>query len=282
MSIKEYRNQFNKNGIVLISNFFDEEFLNKSIDRFDEIFSGNFETNVLPDKVKWLKNREPESLPRSMCNIWKSDRVVASLTLDIRMAELAAKLMNWKGVRLNQDNIFWVPVGVGSTGFHQDNSYQDWHEPGGVITGWVALNDIDENGASLEYAIGSHKWKLSKRIENFRQPLNYKSDLIKTFNSSKEKSLVLKKIPMKKGDVLFHHGNIWHGSNYNNSKNDRKSVSTHYMNIDSVFSGKYKSPMFNHYKLHNSNIMLEDFFPILWDYNNNRSKFLESYLEINH
>ena len=85
--------------------------------------------------------------------------------------------MKWPGTRANQDNIFWVPPGSGTTGFHQDNSYQDWHLPDGIITCWIALSDTLVDGGTLEYVSGSHKWSLNPRIKKFTSPSNYREEL---------------------------------------------------------------------------------------------------------
>ena len=42
--------------------------------------------------------------------------------------------------------------------FHQDNPYQDWHDSsGGVITAWIALEEVTKEMGGLEFAVGSHR-----------------------------------------------------------------------------------------------------------------------------
>ena len=54
MISEEEINRFHEDGFLIIEDFLDEEVLQKAIPRFETIFSGEFETGVVPDKVKWL------------------------------------------------------------------------------------------------------------------------------------------------------------------------------------------------------------------------------------
>jgi len=271
--------QFHEDGFLIFKNFLDGSLLEKAIRRFDPIFSGEFETGVLPDKIKWLKGRDPEGIPRSMCNVWKADRMLANVTLAEKIGMVAAKLMGWPGTRCNQDFIMWVPPGAGTVCFHQDNSYQDWFSPGDIITCWVALEGTAAEAGTLEYVRGSHKWPLGPRVEQFSAPNNYRAELEEAAQEVGEKiDIVPVEIP--KGGAAFHHGNLWHGSNYNQSKKSRYSISSHCMSSESEFHPTIPSPMFNHYKKFNDLTMEESFFPILWTEDGHRSSFLKEYLKV--
>tara|TARA_B100001250_G_C19816280_1_gene798619 strand:- start:5103 stop:5948 length:846 start_codon:yes stop_codon:yes gene_type:complete len=278
ISSKDLEN-FNNNGFISFEKFINLDLIESAISRFGHIFRGDFETGVQPDKIKWMEGKSYDrTKPRSMCNIWKSDIAIARITLNKKIGEVAAKLMNWSGTRLNQDNIFWVPPGAGTTGFHQDNSYQDWHQPDGIITCWIALSDTIINGSTLEYVLGSHKWQLSPRIKKFTSPKNYRQEL-DIFAKKYKKNIEITPLKIPAGGASFHHGRIWHGSNYNYSNLSRYALSTHCMTSVSEFNPKIKSPVFNHYKKFDSLKMDENFFPILWSNNGYRSLFLKNYLK---
>ena len=271
--------QFHEDGFLIFKNFLDGSLSEKAIRRFEPIFSGEFETGVLPDKVKWLKGRDPENVPRSMCNVWKADRIMANITLAEKIGIVAAKLMGWPGTRCNQDFIMWVPPGAGTVCFHQDNSYQDWFNPGDVITCWIALEGTAAEGGTLEYVRGSHKWPLSPRVEQFSAPENYRAELEEAAQEVGEKIEIVP-VEIPKGGASFHHGKLWHGSNYNQSKKSRYSISSHCMSSESEFHPTIPSPMFNHYKKFNDLTMEESFFPILWTEKGYRSSFLNEYLNV--
>ena len=93
-------------------------------------------------------------------------------------------------------------------------------------------------------------------------------------NKKKIQSMVL-----KKGSLVFHHGKTWHGSGFNKSNNDRISLSIHFMDGNSKFHPKIKSPYFNHYKIFGSLKMEESFFPITWSRKKKVSKFIKNYIK---
>ncbi len=268
--------QFNRDGFILFDEFIDRNEVNRALGRFDDIFDGKFETGVLPDKVKWLKGRDPEGVPRSMCNIWKADRVLAKVVLAEQIGRAAALLMGWQGTRCNQDFIMWVPPGAGTICMHKDNSYQDWHTPGGIITCWIALSETKAEGGTLEYVRGSHKWPAAPRVKQFAAPENYREELDEAAAALGEKVDIVP-VVLPPGGVAFHHGNIWHGSDYNKSPRDRYSISTHCMNAQSMFHPTIPSPMFSHYKRFGDLALDESFFPILWGRNGERSQFIDNY-----
>ena len=269
--------RFNEEGFLIFENFLDADLTRSAIQRFEPIFCGEFETGVLPDKVKWLKGRDPDGVPRSMCNIWKADRGLAKLALSEKIGRVAAEIMGWPGTRCNQDFIMWVPPGAGTISFHQDNSYQDWFKPGEIITCWIALADTAAEGGTLEYVKGSHKWPLGPRIEQFAAPENYRTELDEAARKVGEEIEIVP-VEVPGGGAAFHHGKLWHGSNYNQSPKSRCSISTHCMSSEAEFHPTISSPMFNHYKKFNDLSMEESFFPILWTNNGRRSSFLKDYL----
>ena len=274
---KKDRDIFFKNGYLTIKNVVDVKLLKKVESNYRKIFSGTYSTGVVPDKIKWKQNRDPNNIPRSLCNVWKSDISVAKIVLLKEISKIAGQLMGWKSTRLNQDSLIWVSPGSGCVNYHQDNPYQDWHTPGGVITCWIPLTDTKNNSAPLEFLEGSNKFKMSNRLENFYTQKNYRHIDKKNFN--KKNNLKIKPHELKKGSVSFHHGRTWHGSGFNKTKKDRVALSIHFMDGKSKFHTKIKSPYFNHYKKFGSILMEESFFPITWSKNSYRSEFIKGYLK---
>jgi ectoine hydroxylase-related dioxygenase (phytanoyl-CoA dioxygenase family) len=274
---KENRNIFFKNGFLTIDNIVDVKLLRKVEKNYKKIFSGAYSTGVVPDKIKWKQNRDPNNIPRSLCNVWKSNVDVAKIVLLKEISKIAGKLMGWESTRLNQDSLIWVTPGSGCVNYHQDNPYQDWHTPGGVITCWIPLSDTTSDSATLEFLAGSNKLKMSKRLENFYAKKNYRYINKNFFN--KRNNFKIEPLVLKEGSVSFHHGKTWHGSGFNKTKKDRVALSIHFMNGKSKFHKKIKSPYFNHYKKFDSTTMEESFFPITWSENSYRSLFIKKYLK---
>lgn len=271
------KNKFLEEGFFEIKNFFKKKELIDIKKRYKKIFEGNYSTGVVPDKIKWVKGRDKNNIPRSLCNVWKSDKSVAKVVLSKKLGKAVAYFGGWKSSRLNQDSLIWVVPNAGTVAFHQDNPYQDWHEPGGVITAWIPLEDTKKDGGTLEYLIGSHKKGLSGRLDKFYSNKEYRNISKKSLKNSKDYKRHF--VCLKAGSLCLHHGNMWHGSGYNKTKKNRISLSIHFMDGKSKFHTKKKSPYFNHYKFVGSTKMSEDFFPITWSKSKNKKYFINKYLK---
>jgi ectoine hydroxylase-related dioxygenase (phytanoyl-CoA dioxygenase family) len=259
---KEQKLFFDTNGFIEIKNVINKNLLKTIKKKYKKIFDGVYETGVVPDKIKWVKGRDPNNIPRSLCNVWKSDNDVKKLVTSKIIGQYAAELSGWKKTKLNQDSLIWVVPKAGVVSFHQDNPYQDWHTPGGVITAWIPLTKTSKNSATLEYLLGSHKNKTSKRLGSFYSIKDYQKidpKLLKNQENYKRHY-----VEVDEGTIVFHHGNIWHGSGFNKTSHERISISVHYMNGSSRFSKKIKSPYFNHYKLDKKIIIDNSFFPNIY------------------
>lgn len=275
--VKNKVTEFRKNGFIIFDDVIKKTDLNRIRGKYKKIFEGKYETGVVPDKIKWIKGRDPNNVPRSVCNAWKSDLDIANVVLSEDIGYLAAVLSGWKSTRLNQDSLIWVVPKAGTVAFHQDNPYQDWHVPGNVITAWIPLEDTSKNGATLEYLAGSHKFGSSKRLDKFFTNKSYRYIDRKFLKN--QKSFKRFFVSAKKGSVVFHHGDIWHGSGFNMTTKDRISLSIHFMDGKSKFDKKIKNPHFNHYKLLDSQKMDESFFPITWSQIKKNVKFKNKYLK---
>lgn len=274
--LKINTSKFNKDGFIEIPDVFNIQELSKVKSKYKKIFEGQYSTGVVPDKIKWIRGRDKNNIPRSLCNVWKSDYDVAKIVMSRKLGKIISKLTNWKSVKLNQDSLIWVTPGAGTVAFHQDNPYQDWHTPGGVVTAWIPLNNTTQSSATLEYLVGSHKEKISKRLSKFYSNKDYrKIDKSLLKNSDKFQRHF---VALKAGSISVHHGNMWHGSGYNKTSKDRISISIHFMDGSSKFHKKIKSPYFNHYKINKNNKMVESFFPTTWSNAKNKKYFLKEYL----
>ena len=265
----EHLNQFKKNGFLILKNFFSKNKLKNFISISKDLFEGIYSTGIAPDRDKWNKNKK-SSIPRQLCNVWKSSKDFQKVILNKHIGEIAAKLMGWSGVKIGQDSLIWVPKKKGGVSMHQDNPYQDWHSSGSTITCWIALTDVDQNNSGLQFLKGSHVYGKDKTIKNFFNGKNFTH----TIKDRKFKNFEKISIEGKAGTISFHHGNIWHGSNVNNSNNDRISISIHLIPASSKYSKNVNHSIYSRYKKFNSTEMDENYFPILWTKNGSRSNFL--------
>src|SRR5579864_2651346 len=82
--------------------------------------------------------------------------------------------MGYRGVRLLQDNVIWKPPATKSLGMHQDGAFADYLVPSEMITCWIALDDTQAGGGTLEFARGSHLWpRQAKNRGEFHAPADW-------------------------------------------------------------------------------------------------------------
>lgn len=263
--------QFNEDGFVVVDNFLDAKSIAAARNRFEKLFSGEFETGIQPDEWNWRQGRDSDLLTRQICNAWKSDRTIASIVLRSDLGQICATLRGWPGARINQDNVIWKPPAAGALGFHQDESYQSWISPAQMITCWMTLDDTRAEQGTIEYVRGSHRWHLADPIAQFHNPDDPLHDLHKAA-SQVNAEVDIVPIVVNAGAAVFHHGRTWHGSRANIGTGMRRSVVAHCMSCDSVFNPSSVSPVYSRYKRVNDNEMDESFFPIIWHQSGYRSQ----------
>ncbi len=266
---------FEQNGYLLIPDFNPRDQIEIVTNRFESLFRGEFETGLQPDEWNWREGVSPPDLTRQICNGWKSDTAIAKLVTNEKVGEICALLMNWPGARINQDNVIWKPGGSKPLGFHQDDSYQNWIEPSSMISCWMALDDTRKHGGTIEYARGSHRWPVQTKTFTFHGPSDYHEGLKYSANQLGIDTYTIDQLEVKKGDVVFHHGRIWHGSEANQLDIPRRSVVSHCMSSEAQFHPENKSPIYNRYKKFDSLLMDESFFPITYSRKGYRSPFLD-------
>ncbi len=99
---------------------------------------------------------------------------------------------------------------------HQDNYY--WGVKGSnALTLWIALDNSNKNNGCVHYYDGSHKYGILKHEASFA-----KGSSQKISNINFLKKFKISYPQLQPGDVLVHHSLVVHGSQRNNSKNNRR------------------------------------------------------------
>ncbi|MGD2173003.1 MAG: phytanoyl-CoA dioxygenase family protein, partial [Gammaproteobacteria bacterium] len=169
--------RFDVDGFLLVDRLIDPERIPRLHQAFEDLFHGRFETGVRPDEVNWQAGTSDPSLSRQICNGWKADREIARVVLDESLGEAIAGLAGWSGTRIMIDNVIWKPPATRSLGFHQDNAYLSWFNPGEILTCWIALDDTRADGGTIEFVRGSHRWQLGKPEGEFHAPDDYRKPM---------------------------------------------------------------------------------------------------------
>jgi len=272
---------FNRDGFVVVPSVLDETSLHHARQRFEKLFTGQYQTGVQPDEWNWRSGRDDPTLTRQICNAWKSDLTIASIVLREDIGAACAELRQWPGARINQDNVIWKPPGTKALGFHQDDSYQDWIVPSEMMTCWITLDDTKADQGTIEYVRGSHRWPVSQPVTQFHAPDDPLADMQLAADVAGETADIVP-IEVAAGCAVLHHGRTWHGSRSNDGAAERRSVVAHCMSSNSKFHEQNKSGVYSRYKMQNTLEMDESFFPVIWRADGYRSQWLTTYLEDEH
>lgn len=265
---------FGRDGFVIVEGVLDAEAVEAARARFEPLFAGRFETGLQPDEWNWRADTGAPEATRQICNAWKSDRVVASIVLREDIGRACARLRDWPGARINQDNVIWKPPGTRPLGFHQDDSYQDWIVPGEMMTFWITLDATRAEQGTIEYARGSHRWPLSPPIAQFHAPDDPLADLRAAATAAGVAEPEIVPIEVAAGDAVIHHGRTWHGSRANRGRHPRRSLVAHCMSSAARFHPSNVSPIYGRYRRRGSEEMDESFFPVLWREDGYRTAWL--------
>lgn len=174
-----------------------------------------------------------------LINIWQSNQLFKALVTSTVLGAAVVKLMGWEscGCRVAQDQVWIKPPFSGPLSYHRDTPYIDF-DPKEVCTAWIPFGALNEKCGTLEYCAGSHLWNCSKRgSANQFYSSDYKALLRSAAKESGEAinldSHIYSVLPQL-GGCSFHNGNIWHGSDCNNSTEWRCGIGIHFVRGDAV------------------------------------------------
>lgn len=274
----EQRAAFERDGFLIVEEgFVDQPAVELLRERFERLFAAEYETGIRPDEVNWVAGRDPEDRTRQICNGWKADPWIAAQVLSERTGRLAAELMGWDGVRIDQDNCIWKPPGTKSLGMHQDGSYLDYLVPPEMITCWIALDDTSSEAGTITYAAGSHRWpRTAENRGEFHAPADWLAPVRRALPEGED--LRLAPIEVKAGGASFHHHNTFHGSGPNTASVHRRAVISHLVPAAAEFHPTHVDPVYSRYRRVGDTTMDESFFPIVWTRDGRRSGWLETEL----
>ncbi|KAG8142567.1 putative Phytanoyl-CoA dioxygenase peroxisomal protein, partial [Naja naja] len=112
---------------------------------------------------------------------------------------------------------------------HQDLHYFPFRPADRIVCAWTAMQNVDRTNGCLVVLPGSHKGYLKEhKYPEWEGGVNKMYHGIYDF----DKSLPRVHVPMEKGDTLFFHPLIIHGSGRNRTEGFRKAISCHYASSD--------------------------------------------------
>jgi phytanoyl-CoA hydroxylase len=162
--------------------------------------------------------------PRKLDDAFSRDSVFSDFALDPKLRRLASDLLGAQAFPVS-DQIFFKPPRHGSAKpYHQDNFYFRCQPADGVVTSWVALDDVDESNGCLRYIDGSHRGPMLPH-EAIPGQESYNSAPPAELIDLRRESLAT----VGKGGVVFHHSNVLHTSHRNESPRWRRAYAINWI-----------------------------------------------------
>lgn len=219
-SIQDIKNHYQTKGWVVVDGVFEKKAIEDIANLTEQIMS----QEILEGKIHSLDGEGTGKVaPRKLnAPFTKNEKYKDFLNCENLLSLLSELIQD--DVCLFSDQIFLKPPLVGSEKpYHQDNEYFKCTPADKIITAWIALDDVDVENGCMRYIDGSNHGKIVPHVRHERN----KYDLIipNDYIDSKKESLA----EVKKGGVVFHHGNTIHKSGVNKSNRWRRGYATHWV-----------------------------------------------------
>jgi len=193
-------------------------------------------------------------------NIWEASAPFRKLISHPTIVEEVAQISGAKELRLWHDQIQFKPANQGGVNhWHQDWPY--WPSIGPLdeqVSAWIALDDVDEENGCMSMVPGSHLW--GNCIE-FLQGLPDFAGMPKSHDGH---DIEVRLVPVKKGEVHYHHGLTWHGSHANKSDRPRRAIACHYMTEKTHFVASGNHMMHRFIEVADGHKLEGAHFPLVW------------------
>lgn len=174
-------------------------------------------------------------------NLWTTDEKIKELVFSTRLAQIAADLMQVKGVRLYHDQALFKESGGGITPWHADQYY--WPlSSNKTITIWIPLQATPLEMGPLEFSAGSHNIITGRELS-----ISDNSErVIKQNLRINNLPHIIE--PYDLGEVSFHSGWVFHRAGANITDTVRKVMTIIYMDKDITLKKPENSGQENDWK----------------------------------
>jgi ectoine hydroxylase-related dioxygenase (phytanoyl-CoA dioxygenase family) len=160
-----------------------------------------------------------------------SKNELASERFRVWATEFASSLLG-KDVEFWYDQFLAKPPKEGArTPWHQDEGYWGRNLDERGITCWMPFHDVDVENGCMHFVPGAHR----EGVIPHRQMENVQSDLL-VCDVDPARAVP---VPIKLGDVTFHHGKMPHMTTPNVSNRWRRALSQHFRVVGSLGEGDH-------------------------------------------
>lgn len=171
-----------------------------------------------------------------MVNLWEHFPDVKTYSHNARLAGMARRLTGSDQVWLFHDQALVKKPGPSAASpWHQDQPYWPVTDPG-MISCWMALDDVTIDKGCMQFIPGSHKWGEAA-------PMSFTDDgpkLEDVLTDEQKDAWNPVPIELKAGDCTWHHGLTWHFTKPNITNEIRRAMVTIYIPEGVRFAGDVK------------------------------------------
>ena len=160
-------------------------------------------------------------------NLWREDEEAQEFVFSKRLAQIAADLLEVKGVRLYPDQALYKEPSGGITPWHADQFYWPLASPK-TVTVWVPLQATPLEMGPLAFAEKSQDVEIGRDLEI--------SDESEALMAAQLGQFRLHETPFALGEVSYHAGWLFHRAGANASDQARKVMTMIYMDQDQVIT----------------------------------------------
>lgn len=212
-SLASLKSEFDRDGFIAIKPLFDADRIaeiNREFDRYVEDC-----VPQMKDTEVFYEEKGAKGTLKQMQNMQHYDAYFRALLETDIMRQLAETMLGEPARAVNLE-YFNKPAGIGKrTPPHQDGYYFHFNPPA-AVTGWLALERVDEENGCIHYVRGSHK------IDGYRphgrsEILGF-SQGITDFGTEGDKADTVA-FPGDAGTLLMHHSKTIHWAGPNVSTN---------------------------------------------------------------
>ncbi len=206
-------------------------------------------------------SKDAGSLVWQIVNIWEASEPYAELTRNPTICEEMGQLTGASALRIWHDQIQYKPADNGGVNmWHQDAPLWPIIAPMTEVTAWVALDDVDVDNGCMSMVPGSHLW--GDHIDVLKSWKDFEQDVPAEFEGHK---VSVKKCPVKKGEVHYHHSLTWHGSHANKSGRNRRAIALHFMTEETHYVASGEHPMKPFVTVADGELLQGEHFPLVWE-----------------
>ncbi len=220
---------YQENGYWTSPKIFSDEELAALREHQDLVYNGVHETGKQPWHGGWKFNAKRPLEIRKTDNSHWADLTIRKAVLNATVGAISAKLHGVDTVRLWHDQLLYKPNGgeqTGNVGWHQDYGYWRACKEPNLTTATLALVNLTTDNGCLEVVPGSHKRGLLAASDFFNQDMD---GLKQRIEAESGQAMLPVAMPMKAGQVGFHHCLTIHGSGANRSNAPRRTIAVHQM-----------------------------------------------------